>query len=291
VDWNFEGANHIADGYSTSGENKPPCAIGYDTTVRLMGGKSLRFHQYGAHNDPQGSSGACYIYYAPAVGNDFYVSGYVRYDAAVGGNEWPDNFQKLFLSLGGTAQFYFQPAMNGGAVPTQWVMRDGTTNTYGSHPGGAIQNGRWYYVEAHYKNSSPKRYQAWIDGVQIGDWVPVGEAIPDYMAFGLVNLAATTAAYDMKLNIDRFAMSASRIGPASTIEMTNSSNYATATKVYQEPLFLSDGSIQIKADLTGLGAGPYYLFVTNNRQERSTAYLLGGADSTPPAAPSGLGVQ
>jgi hypothetical protein len=78
---------------------------------------------------------------------------------------------------------------------------------------------------------------------------------------------------------DGFTISTSRAYPASVIEIGNSPDYATAKKVYQPPEFLSDNSIQVRADLSGLGSGPYYMWITNNRQQRTAAYAL---SSTPP---------
>lgn len=64
------------------------------------------------------------------------------------------------------------------------------------------------------------------------------------------------------------------MGPASLIEVGDSSNYTTAKKVYQEPIYLSESSSQFKLDLTGLGAGPYYVWVTNNSGQISQPYTL-----------------
>jgi len=287
--WNFEGANYGADGFDAGGDNTGSCTIGYDSNVKLIGSKSVSFRQHGAFSGP--SQGACYLYQSSSIGQDFYVAGYVRWTPTAGG--WPDNYMKLLLELGGGGdEMYFQPSMNSGNAPTQWLTRDGVTTTLGNIPGGAIQSDRWYYLEAHYKNSTPKKYEAWIDGIKIVDWVPTGNASMQYMGFGFINLSATSSQWDMIIHMDRFVLGNSRIYPASIIEISNSSTYGQGTVVYQEPIYLSDGSIQIKADLTGLGAGPYYLFVTNNRQERSAAYnLSGGEDITPPAAPQGLSVQ
>lgn len=63
-------------------------------------------------------------------------------------------------------------------------------------------------------------------------------------------------------------------------------------KVYQTPTYLSDGSITVTVNLAELGSDTYYLWVTNNRQERSKAYSLSGdSDITAPNAPSGLSVS
>lgn len=284
--WNFEGASYSADGWDAAGDNTASCQISYDSSIKLMGSKSIKFRQYGAHSGP--GAGACSVAYAPSTGNDFYVSSYVRYDPSAGSDQWPNNFLKLFLTVAGSGnQFYFQPRMNNGNSPVQWEIRDGAVEYNPDIPGGALKSGRWYYVEGRWKNSSPKRLEAWIDGVKVTDEPGVATVLLQYMIIGQINMSATSSSYDMSLNIDRFVVSSSRIYPASMIEIGSSPTYGQGTKLWQEPLYLSDGSIQIKADLTGLGAGPYYLWVTNNRQERSQPYTLGtggGGDTTPPNA-------
>lgn len=301
IDWNFEGINYAADGYDVpTDDNMGLCAgptytgITYDSSVKLLGSKSIKFHQQGAFSGP--GVGGCYVYTTPSpvVGDDIYVSSYVRYDSSAGNDEWPDNFFKLFLALGGPTEnlLYFQPdsRIDNGGPASRFLMYENNISTYGDIPSGPIQNNRWYYVEARYKNSSPKRYQAWIDGVQIGDWVPTGNVnSPWYFDLGMINMSETSPTFDMKLNIDRFVVASSRIYPASTIEISNSLTYGEGIVQYQEPVFLSDNSIQIKANLANLGSGPYYLWVTNNKQERSSYYLL-ATDSQPPSAPTGLGV-
>lgn len=301
IDWNFEGISYETDGYDVpTDDNMGLCAgptyagITYDSSVRLLGLKSIKFHQQGAFSGP--GVGGCYVYATPSpvVGEDIYVSSYVRYDSSAGGDEWPDNFFKLFLALGGPTEnlLYFQPdsRLDNGGPASRFLMYENNTSTYGDVPGGPIQNNRWYYLEARYKNSSPKRYQAWIDGVQIGDWIPTGNVnSPWYFDLGMINMSETSPTFDMKLNIDRFVVASSRIYPASIIEISNSPNYGEGVVKYQEPLFLSDTSVQIKAELEDLGTGPYYLWITNNRQERSAYYVLGDVSNSP-TAPSGLNI-
>ncbi len=287
--WNFEGSNYSADGFYPGGDNTVSCTIGYDSNVKLIGSKSVSFRQHGAFSGP--SQGGCYLYQLSSVGQDFYVSGYVRWTPVAGG--WPDDYMKLFLEIGGGSDnMYLQPEVYGGDTPTQFLTRDGVTSTFGNIPSGAIQPNKWYYIEAHCKNSTPKRFETWIDGTKIVDWVPTGNAVMQYMLFGMPNFSATSSSWDMIIHMDRFVVSSARIYPASIIEISNSSTYGQGTVVYQEPIYLSDSSVQIKANLTGLGSGHYYLFVTNNRQETSAAYNLSGdLDTTPPAAPGGLQVQ
>jgi hypothetical protein len=85
--------------------------------------------------------------------------------------------------------------------------------------------------------------------------------------------------------------STSRIYPASKIEVSNSRIYGQGVVKWQEPLQISDTEIQVKLDLTGLGAGPYYLWITNNRQERGPVFPLSDAvenDSDRPRSPTGI---
>ena len=92
----------------------------------------------------------------------------------------------------------------------------------------------------------------------------------------MINLGGTGTDFDLYNWTDGFTISTSRVYPSSVIEIGNNSTYALSTKVYQAPTALSDTSVAITCDLTGLGAGPYYLWVTNNKQERSDPYDLSG---------------
>jgi hypothetical protein len=176
--------------------------------------------------------------------------------------------------------------MNGG-VPNQMLGKfDNSGLVYGNIPGGSIVNNKWYLIEAHFKTSSPESFQIWMDNTQIINASPPGDNTADYLLFGMINIG-NSAPFNLSQWVDGFAVSTSRVYPASKIEIANSSTYASATKVYQEPVFLSDGSVQTKVNLTGLGSGPYYLFVTNNRNETSSAYSLSvSGDTTLPVVTS-----
>ena len=140
--------------------------------------------------------------------------------------------------------------------------------------GGQLLNNKWYLFELHLKSTEPQSFQVWMDGIMVLDAVPVLASTVNYIRMGL-RTCGTTADFSTDQWWDGFTVSSTRIYPSSIIEIANSSDYITATKRYQEPVQLSDGSVQIKLDLTGLGSGPYYLFVTNNRQEISTSYQIG----------------
>ena len=274
-----------------SGENSTSCQISLDTSSnKIIGDKSIKFRQYGAWSGP--GVGACYVVKFGNMGlmGDRYVSSYVRYDASAGGNEWPNNFMKAFLTVEDVSgdQLYLQPSMNDGSAPNSWHAKTNEIYYNFDWPYGSMVNNRWYHVEFYYKNSTPKNLKIWVDGQLMIDVTPTGDAPGLYPELGIINLSSTSSGFDMSMWADRWVTSSSRIYPASKIEIANGSTYATATKKYQEPLYMSDGSIQIKADLTGLGEGPdYFLFVTNNRQEVSSAYNLSG--EPPPTTGTAIG--
>lgn len=175
-------------------------------------------------------------------------------------------------------------------LPTRMDMVYDSTNHYYTVSNFLTDN-RWYCMEARFKTSSPYNFTTWVDGVQLASVTPSSPNQPTLLMFNIINANEFTN-LDLTNWTDGLTVSTSRIYCSSVIEIGNNSDYATATKKYQEPIYLSDGSIQIKADLAGLGSGPYYLWVTNNKQERSVAYnLSAGGDITPPATPQGLSVQ
>ncbi|MBL8740271.1 MAG: hypothetical protein JNK04_04225 [Myxococcales bacterium] len=81
-------------------------------------------------------------------------------------------------------------------------------------------------------------------------------------------------------------LSSSRVGPASKIEIGASPTYGPDVRA-QEPLSLADDAVAIRADLTGLGAGPHYLWITNNRGGRSEPFDLSGASTGSTGAGAG----
>jgi hypothetical protein len=279
----FEGATPVADGYSAIGATGGT----YVNDVKLLGTKSMRFSVAGESTDLSNQLGDSNAF-VQGQEQDMWLRAYARWRHNSGA--WP-NHLKLFIVNGG---FYLQPEVSGlatGAMPDRFLVSYDAFNHYGIIPSGPLTNDQWVLLEAR-SNHLSDTMDVWIDGQLAYHGTDNVQTENNFwVQFGVPNACCTAADFSLDNWLDGLAVSSARVGPASTIEIANSSDYATATKVYQEPLFLSDGSVQVKADLTGLGAGPYYLFVTNNRQERSTAYLLGGADTTPPGAPSGLGVQ
>lgn len=272
-------------GFLLEGTNHASCVRSFDTDRKLTGSKSAKFSLSGAIDSSGGGVG-CAVYTSNGL-QDYYISSYMQWDTTVGNSTWPNNFLKAFLSGATSPQAYSQPA-NGTGARSRWVAVGGS-EVEGDIPGGAIQDGRWYHIETRVKNTSPRRMTVWIDGQQIIDFENSSSTSYAYSIIGVPNLATTFSGFAMDTRMDNFYISSNRNYPLSKIEIANSATYATATRVYQEPLYLSDGSVQIKANLNGLGAGPYYLFVTNNNQEVSSAYPLSGElpDTEPPVLSAG----
>ena len=285
--YGFEGSGPAADGYLYPYSN-----TSYSSSVKLMGNKSLYVAMRGASSACGGSPG-CQSGGAtlPQSAGDNYYREYIRYDNNSG--EWPNGVLKLSLMNGPACGLYIQPASYGSAPTT---IGDSYGSLSANFPGGPIQNGRWYLLEIHYRSTSSPLVELWIDGKLMGSETSSSIALACNIIsweLGVPNWFTTSSSFSMDMYTDGVTVSTSRIYPASTIEISNSATYGSGTTVYQPPLYLSDGSIQVKADLTGLGSGPYYLWVTNNGQTRSAPYNLsgGGGDTTRPAAPTGLRVK
>jgi len=297
----FEGSSLTADGYQTSG-----CPT-YSTAVKLMGTKSVNMHDAGQHirlSDGSGL-GSCnwqWIVQASLPGSgwtDVYLRTYSRWN----NTSWPTIDVKYWWISGGSQYAFFNLTSHAdGSPPTEFGVYSSGLGTWlqGAIPGGAIQNNKWYLFEAHFRMAGSGNYvlEEWIDNQRIlSRSVPDGPS-PNPAGWGWesnTNYFNTPAGWSSDQWQDGFAVSRTRIGPASLVEISNCNNYATGTKVYQEPVFLSDTSSQIKANLSGLGTGPYFLWVTNNRGERSQPFSAGGSGSgcgsTSLSTPQNLRVQ
>ncbi len=281
--YGFEGASYTSDGYYFAPDEMVHGTRGYDTNVKLSGSKSI----YGRVTAAT-KTGAGFGIDLPSGMTEIYTRFYSRWNSA-GSWKWPDSYIKNHLPLGNFSDGqYTQPRYgSSSALPTEIDM------TYDSQGHGYavtnfLQNNRWYCFEIRNKTSSPTNFTVWVDGVLIASVSPAigSQGTMERVLFGMINMCCQGPGFDLTNWIDNFTVSTSRVYPSSFIAIGNSSDYATATKVYQAPVYLSDTSVQITANLLGLGAGPYYLWVTNNRQERSAAYPLSGGIAPPDAAPS-----
>lgn len=287
----FEGASLTADGYQTSG-----CPT-YTSAVKLMGNQSINMHDQGQHirlSDGSGLGSCNWQWKVQAsqsgtTWTDVYLRTYSRWN----NTSWPTIDTKYWWWY---QAFFNLTSYADGSAPTElgiYAANSMPDWVQGKIPGGAIKNNKWYLFETHFRvdgNGGPYVYQVWIDNQQIINFTAPAGALVNVPGWGWggesnTNYFNTPAGWVSDQWQDGFAVSKTRIGPASLVEISNCSAYGSGTKRYQEPLYLSDGSSQIKLDVTGLGAGPYVLWVTNNRNERSLPFLLG--NGTPSCAPGG----
>ena len=278
--WSFEGSSPSSDGYGAIG----PSGGTYDTNVKILGNRSIRFHTQGAGGNCPTGNLADYNAINPSSGNntDLWVRVYVRWSLNGGG--WPSSHIKMVDSQGpgGVLQFYFNPSNDiNGILPRTFQATYNANSTNVSIPSGQLQNNRWYTIEMHWKTTSPQVYAAWVDGTQVINATPSGTSGLDYILFGLINLCGTNSSFNLDHWMDGFAVATSRIYPSAIVEVGNSPTYATAAKNVQPLETISDNQIKFKLDLTNLGSGPYYAWVRNNTQTISSAILLGGSSATP----------
>lgn len=274
----FEGANPAANGYTASSGDQT-----YDSSVKLMGSQSMKCVDSGATS--VGSKGGSSFTYIVDISNaqtntDAYWRSYVRWNT----NEWPDTDIKFWWLGGGAKNVFVNLNPNGGAAPTQigFLATDyngGSFNWY-NIPGGAIQNNVWYLIELHVMKvgaASPV-VELWMDNQPLASVSSVSGVSPNPGGWGFetnTNWWSTTAGFNYTQYQDGFVINtASRVGPASLVEIGNSSVYASASPVYQRPTTISDTSVIVTCDLTGLGAGPYWMWVTNSQGVRSAAKAL-----------------
>jgi hypothetical protein len=298
--YGFEGTSYDADGYTYAPDMNMQEMV-YDSDIRLMGNKSYRGRIYGNSADSDYTENhSCGLYISlseDGISNpensDWYVRGYFRWHSDGAGSLWPRSHIKMIDIQGSSSgeQWYFQPAPNdsGTSLPTtMWVLPGSSSVSVSNF----LQDNRWYCMEGRFKTSSPHEFTVWVDGTQIASYSPSDhDATIWALLFNIINARVFT-----NLNLsnwtDNLAVSTSRIYPSTMVEISDNATYGAGTVVKQQlysdgtHAAISDTNIYIKADLTGLGGGPYYLWVTNNKQERSSTYALGDdpPDTTPPSA-------
>ena len=295
--YGFEGSSITADGWALYGGSTQ----GYVTNVKLMGSKSSLSHNQGAVTWPNNHNNG--FYFTAAGWNNssqaaLYARAYMRWSVANG--IWPDLDYKVWGIYGPPFGANFNIMMNIGGPPIGvGILPSGEVWSLGVFPWtpSVLPENEWVLFEVKFPNhaaGAPYNYQVWVNNELV-----INANREHGVTFGTyanstfdsdINHFNTPSGYNKDQWTDGFALSSSRIGPASLIEIGNAPNYATATKVYQAPEKLSETSSQIKANLTGLGAGPYYLWVTNNRGERSQPYSL-TTSTTPLPPPANLRTQ
>jgi hypothetical protein len=281
--WSFEGASPSADGITTTGTSGV-----YDGGVRLLGNRSIKFRS--TITNPNCTTGIGQSYASIPISdlanrNEIWIRAYVRYNRLSA--DWPNNFIKMLEPLG--SQYLFQP--NGRQLapntnPRTWYMVHSGSPVPVNNPGGELQNNRWYAIELHFK-ASPRVYEAWIDGAKIYTGTPSMSGTWQLFLFGVIN-ACGTESWDIELWVDGLAFGSQRVYPSALVEVGNSSSYSSATKKVQSIQSIDDDQITFSLDTSGLGSGPYYVWVRNNAQQLSPAYFLTGGQISGPVAPSNL---
>ena len=283
INWEYSALNASFEGssLSTDGFYDEDGKATYQNNVKLIGNKALRVY---SDTVCQGvtSCGAARVLYYNKNGSDVYASGYIRYAS---GSVWPSNYLKMFITSG-PSQWYFQPS-----GPSQFLLKQGGWLSYINLPE-SIQYDKWYHWEIRMRTGSPNIFTVWWNGTQIANANPTSGQNFSWIEFGIPNYDGVGSGQHVEVFFDNVVVSSDRIYPASKIEVSNNATYGQGTVRWQAPVYLSDTSVQFKLDLTGLGSGSYYLWVTNNKQERSAGIVLsgGGGDSAAPQVPTGLTV-
>lgn len=282
----FEGANHIADGYDEPGS---PYGNIYDGSVKLLGAQSLTSTIFGeCDGGPEVNCFGEYLFrYSIPTSNEMYARMYVRFNPAFSTVWATASYAKMLYWI--PASVYVQPSIpSPGGLDTMLVKIDAPSTTLNLPATWTTE--RWYAVEAR-GNSSAGEAQVWVDGVDIGTYSGTFADVMTDPAIGIINANGIPFSGVFTMWVDGYMLSTQRIYPASTVEVADGSNYSAADKVIQEPFSYADGLSTIKYseaghDLSGtqitLSGVDRYMFITNNKQERSTAYLLSGTAAAVP---------
>jgi len=273
----MDGANPNADGWFDLG-----LTFGsYVTSPKLTGTKSVKLN----FTSPSGAEAGESIVFAPNVTTNVYLRTYVQMhrNSASG---WFGGQRKMigYYSAGDTV--IMAPA-DGSEWGPNWDFFYGSSFHALPNPYGNLAPDHWYCIEWYTSNSG---WTVWVDGIQVLAETSGGGVYGNgnYYHFGLFS-STSTPGLNMDFFFDNMVTGSARLYPLSKVEIGNSSDYATATKRYQAPTLLSDGQVQVTCDLTGLGNGPYYLWVTNNQQQRSAAFPLSATGA--PAMPKNVVVR
>lgn len=272
---NMEGASAAADGYNGGGGSS------YHGSLKIWKDGSV----IGKRNTGPGQ------YTNGIWNNDWDQSAQTRYvrfmaywDASVGDGSWPDNYMKVWYNAPyPTQQYPFDlKGKPSGAAPDSinWIDQNVTGNdiSTASLPE-AVQNGKWNSVILGLPQGSPHLFECWWNGVKIVDveWSQSPQSDTNPWDTQLdTNSDACGAGLAIDTYFGMIEHSSSRLYDPTMVHIGNTSDFATASPKYQYLTQISDTENKIEVDLTGLGEGPYWMWVTNARNERSVAYSLSG---------------
>jgi hypothetical protein len=268
--------------FSNSGTSN---TASFDTTNYIVGSRSVKINEItNCGTETSCGDAALQHYEAVDLPANYCAAAYIKYSGT-----FATHYQKFYLTVGGTNQFYVNVGVNGDGTASGFALKDGLWGMFGNGNTPWTPD-RWHYFEVCIDTTSYSgdRMTTWWDGVQNPPFTFEGHsgAKPMYNLLGIPNWSSSTAV-PFYMWIDRYIHSPNRIYPASVIEISGDGS----TWKYQEPIFLSETSSQVKLDLSGLTGTDYKLRVTNNQQQTSAIYsLVGGGGTTTPSAPSGLSV-
>lgn len=286
--WQFGGASLAADGYGTPVSGN----FAYTSAVKLFGSQSAYANialAPGTYVCPGANRTAYTSAPLSRSSGTFYRSSGTFYTRAYGrwrrnGTHWPI-YQKWTEALGqtGFGGYYLQPSAGGGNVSQGLIAyvpaTTAPTRQIALPQGPPLLDDRWYCVESEATLSSTianQRLRVWIDGVLsldvTGTWSSLMRV--QLWLFGIINGCHGAGGIDQDCWTDGMVTGAQRIQPACVVEISDNATYGAGVLRYQAPEFISDGQLRVTCDLTGLGAGPYFLYVRNNALEQSTAFAL-----------------
>lgn len=267
---NLEGASFAAMNWNVDGSPT------LETSGGVLGGKRWHWNPSGARVHPAQHVGRIYKTDASLTGV-MYAAMYVAVDMTTDGDgSWPDNYIKVIshydYSVGGGELVSLNFAANSGSKPVALQIVNASDSNTNSSAISIVEN-QWHHLEVKFPWSSPYNMQAWWDGEEVLNSNRSGASDDDATNIEFFeNHGDTGAGYNAHWYADGLVISSSRIYPASKVEIGNSSNYDTATKIHQPPTSLADGSVEVTCDVDGIT--PTHLWVTSGRGLRSTAYAL-----------------
>lgn len=278
-DSNWEtGTTPAANGYAAGSE------WSQDTSVKLIGTRSMKWSATGSNQNQN----VTYRDGLSTTSKQHFYRWYLREDFSnLGNGSYATVYHKILAIYGDGASkdLNLNWTVNSGSAYTDFyvVIDSGFANEYVKSdialPYSVHEEGRWYCMELEVPGASPWTFRLWCDGSLI--WTHNYAVDPDLSPYDSqfpFNNESASASYGFEEWYDGWVVSDSRVYPASKVEIGDSSNYATANKVYQPPVSISNTSVTVTCDVDGIT--PTHLFVTNGQNQRvTTAYNLSGGSS------------
>lgn len=257
------------------------------TARRLLGSGSVAFRST-CQSCPAGAQGQDYNN-TPGlsimnIGNIAYIGLDASWDrnTSLGIDRWSNNFSKWIEVPFG--DLYIQPRTIGlpnATNPLEWLIFQtqapgGGTQTGSIFPpkGGRIVSQQWYHFDFKIDRINHLLDVA-VDGTQVvSGHTLYSKGGPGIILFGTINAGwgATPVNWDINTWMDRFIVSSQPTVPATVVELSDNPVYGAGALRHQAPEFQSETQAQVRCDLTGLGGGPYYLYLRNSQQQQSTAF-------------------